>query len=201
MRLRVTPVLERLAFRVAHALLRSSLSHYLEEAPERWRFEAGEHGRPEIVDPPSGARFRFSLSHTSGLVACALILDLAIGVDVEDAARERDVVRIVERMFTPAERVDVLARDGDARRARFLDYWTLKEAHLKALGTGMTAPMRELGFELGESGSVLVTTGAGVGDAGGPWQHFSRRVGARHHLGVAVRAPRPVSLRLHAWAP
>lgn len=52
---------------------------------------------------------RFSLSHTRGLAACPLILNRAIGVDVED-----------------------ISRDLSTGVRRFLEYWTLKEAYVAA---------------------------------------------------------------------
>ena len=50
--------------------------------PAEWRFVTGPAGKPE-VDPALGAQLRFSLSHTSGLVAASVSLDDHVGVDVE----------------------------------------------------------------------------------------------------------------------
>jgi cysteine-rich repeat protein len=42
---------DRELFLLGHALLRHSLSRYADVDPAHWRFETGEHGRPELTDP------------------------------------------------------------------------------------------------------------------------------------------------------
>ena len=67
---------------MAHALARLTLSRYAPVPPEAWSFSLGEHGRPEIEGPSDAGRLRFNLSHTRGMVACAVVRELDIGVDV-----------------------------------------------------------------------------------------------------------------------
>jgi 4'-phosphopantetheinyl transferase len=188
----------RAEYRVAHALLRSCLSQYLGGPAEHWRFEVGAHGRPELVDSPHAGRVRFSLSHTSGFVACAVVLEHAIGIDVELGQRARMIEKIAQRMFTQREREDVLARQGAERHARFLEYWTLKEAHLKAIGTGMTAPMRGLDFSLDAAASARVVLGPAFEGEGTGWQYLRSRCGEAHQLAVAVHSAEPIRFELTA---
>src|SRR2546421_10271518 len=65
----------------AHALLRRALSRHAAVHPSAWRFEPEQHGRPRIVAPSTS--LYFSLSHTRGLAACAIGVDLELGLDVE----------------------------------------------------------------------------------------------------------------------
>src|SRR5262249_49748456 len=76
---------DRVLFLIAHALLRIALSRHSIIDPRAWQFRASTYGRPEIID--SRSRLRFSLSHTRGLAACAIVLDRNIGIDVEHISR------------------------------------------------------------------------------------------------------------------
>jgi 4'-phosphopantetheinyl transferase len=88
----------------------------------------------------------FSLSHTNGMVACAVTSAAAVGVDVERLDRGVDAAKIAARFFAPEETAQLTRLDGDARRAHFCDIWTLKEALVKALGTGIASSLASLAF-------------------------------------------------------
>lgn len=130
----------RKLFLVSHALLRISLSRYAEVSPENWRFSEGEFGRPEVSGPAGVPALRFNLSHTEGLAACVVCLDIDCGVDVERMNRVKDLDGVARRVFTSPEREDLQKRDGDSLQGRFADYWTLKEAYMKARGKGFQLP-------------------------------------------------------------
>ena len=191
----------RREFRLAHALLRSVLSQYRPLAPGEWRFELGEHGRPEVSNDLDGPPLRFNLSHTDGLVACVVAVGARIGIDVESFGRERSIAKIAERMFSSAERMDLERRAGRDRRERFLEYWTLKEAHLKALGAGMVLPMKSIRFELADQGQVRVSFGEGIEPAGESWHYWCARPSPEHQLAVAMTWSGTPSMRMAEHRP
>jgi 4'-phosphopantetheinyl transferase len=163
-------------FAVAHTLVRSVLSLYADVEPQAWRFSTGPHGKPEIAHPGGLPPLRFNLSHTAGLSACAVTLDRDIGVDVEMTGRRVARMEIARRFFAPQEAAAV-----EAEPERFFDYWTLKEAYIKATGRGLSMPLREAP-SLGEQP---------------PGWHFFRDIPSPRHLcAVAVRAPDDSDLRL-----
>ena len=127
-RLRREP--DQRAFLVAHALVRSALSRYADVPPEGWTFVTNRWGRPEIAGPGAGPARRFSLSHTSGLVACAVALDCDCGVDVESFDRGGNPLGVAPRVLAPKELVDLESRPAGEQHDRFLAYWTLKEAYV-----------------------------------------------------------------------
>jgi phosphopantetheine--protein transferase-like protein len=98
----------------------------------------------------------FNLSHTASLVACAVVstagesavpteaevMNVEVGVDVEAGSRKlRGGVDKLARRWLSAAEAATLAElpDGPARATRFLQLWTLKEACVKAAGTGIGA--------------------------------------------------------------
>lgn len=120
---------ERLLSRV---LLRHVLSEYAHIAPVDWRFETGTSGRPAVANrfPP----LSFNLSHSSGLVVCAIApTGSAIGVDVEPFARANEVLSIASKakVFSSRERAELDLLPRPEREAQALRLWTMKEASMK----------------------------------------------------------------------
>lgn len=138
---------DRQSYVAAHGLLRHALSRLTGHLPETWRFAAGPHGKPHLADPPPGCRLRFSISHTRGMAAVAVAQGMEVGVDVEAADRAGLDLALAERFFAPEEAAGLRAIH-DARRARehFIALWTLKEAFVKALGTGLAQPLDSFAF-------------------------------------------------------
>ena len=192
----------RRGFVVAHALLRASLSRAVPLAPAAFRFQEGERGKPELAGPREAAGLRFSLSHTDGLVACALARDVAVGIDVERGARVRDPLALAERFFAPAETAALRGLGAAERRARFLDAWVLKEALLKALGLGIAGALGAVIVAFDEA-LPRVAFEEGFGDDAERWQIALLRPTAEHRLGLAVaRGARPdLALRVRFAEP
>jgi len=139
----------RLEFRVARALVRTTLSrHAPEVAPEAWRFDVGAVGKPFVSGPPGAPRLSFNLSHTRGLVVCAVARRGALGVDVENVTRRTGAVTIAERFFAKQEVAALRAEPEARQRDRFFDFWTLKESYIKARGLGLRIPLGDFGFIL-----------------------------------------------------
>ena len=132
-------------FALGREMARSLVGAALDVAPDVWIWREGPHGRPEIAAPAS--RLHFNLSHSAGLVVCALSRDRTVGVDVEDLTRRAPDPAIVSRYCSPAEAEDVCAQ-SDGWCDRFLTYWTLKEAYLKARGLGISVHLSDISFTL-----------------------------------------------------
>jgi 4'-phosphopantetheinyl transferase len=127
----------RRTYVAAHALLRGMLAHVTGRDPRELQFTHGPNGKPEPVCPPGIARVCINLSHTHDLAAVAMTLDREVGVDIEWIARAAPF-EVMERFFAPSERADVIAAPPSLRSMRFYDFWTMKEAYMKATGQGFS---------------------------------------------------------------
>jgi 4'-phosphopantetheinyl transferase len=181
-------------FLVAHALCRSVLAAYTGLAPEALRFAARAHGKPELLPAPDAAPLRFNLSHTAGLAAVA-VAQAEIGVDVERLDRRVELEAVARRVFSPAEVDHLMASAGVARRQRFFERWTLKEAYVKALGDGLTAPLRDITITYGPEAPPALRS---IHEPGPVWLHLAAP-GPEHVLALALRAGAPSRLRLEPW--
>jgi 4'-phosphopantetheinyl transferase len=172
-------------YAAAHALLRQTLSNGGNQTPGAWRFEKTPSGKPRLSGASADGR-SFSLSHTRGMVACAVTAGAEVGVDVECVDRDVDAGGIAARFFAPAEAAQLTALKGDARRDRFFDLWTLKEALVKALGRGMAVSMKSLAFTVGPGGDIRLDAPDVDTQA---WQFALFAPSPRHRLAVAVQRP------------
>ena len=171
------------------ALVRTTLSRYAAVAPAAWTFRENAYGRPEI-DPaahPEVGPLRFNLSNTRGLIACVVALDREVGVDVEDTERPGESVGIADSFFSRAEVTALRALPEDRRRARFFDYWTLKEAYIKARGMGLSIPLDQFSFVLDQGPRIGITFDPRLGDDAATWQFEQLALSPRHRTAVAVR--------------
>jgi 4'-phosphopantetheinyl transferase len=131
---------------ITRAFVRDLLSYYADIAPNDWRFDKGEKDKPEIVNPP--LPLRFNISHTKGLIICAVTLEDDIGCDVENTTRSNDVLAIANRYFSAIETKELFSLTKEQQQHRFFDYWTLKESYIKAWGLGLAIPLKDFSFNI-----------------------------------------------------
>jgi 4'-phosphopantetheinyl transferase len=188
---------DRRRYLFAHALVRQTLSRYAPETPpDRWHFETNAYGRPHIAasgDGASGTSLRFNLSHTAGMVVCAVARDRDVGVDVEHGrpARGDFVLEIAPHYFAAAEVAALAAQPAATQRDWFFAFWTLKEAYIKARGLGLALPLAGFAFDLkagaAASPDIGISFAPSVTDDPAHW-YFERRLPSPDHaLALAVR--------------
>ncbi|MBK8452739.1 MAG: 4'-phosphopantetheinyl transferase superfamily protein [Thiofilum sp.] len=130
----------RTLYQAAHAFLRQVLSLYAPLRPQAWCFSTNPYGKPCITNPHYES-IQFNLSHTEGLVACVVAHNITVGIDIERIQPMEDLAAVARYTFAPCEAEAVLAlSDPLQQQQRFFTYWTLKEACLKAWGTGFSLP-------------------------------------------------------------
>jgi 4'-phosphopantetheinyl transferase len=192
---------DRHSYLAAHALTRAVLAPLAGQPAPELQFEAGPHGRPELCQPVLSPRLRFNLSHTRGLVACAVALEHAVGVDVEHVDRRADIEQLAPAVFSERERAELLELEDADKRARFFRLWTLKEAYIKAVGKGLSLPLRSITLELpfGEQPRLLFA--APLCDDGAQWWLDVHAPRPGHVLAVALHVAPPVRATIHEWTP
>lgn len=178
---------DRHLFALGRGLLRTLLSRFAPPAPAEWVFRANRYGRPEIEGPCGYGWLRFNLSHTEGLVAVALARGRDVGVDVEPLGAVAFDQELPRGSLSPSE-LAALARQPRADRERtFLQLWTLKEAYLKAIGRGHSAPARSISFDVPLDDPARVSFGPELGDTSDRWHFRQISPSPSHVLALAVR--------------
>ena len=172
---------------VTRALVRTTLSRYAAVGPAAWRFEQNRYGRPHLAPGQTHRDLRFNLSHTRGLIACAVTIGHEIGVDVESLSRPGETVEIADRYFSAREIRSLRALPQERQRERFFAYWTLKESYIKARGMGLALPLDQFSFLLDGGAPIGIEFDPRLGDDSRDWQFDLRRPGEEHMLAIGVR--------------
>jgi 4'-phosphopantetheinyl transferase len=179
---------DRERFVIGRVLARTMLSCHAPVTPREWSIEIDERGRPELRKVPAGTPdLRFNLSHTPGLIACAVTIGREVGVDVEHIRRALFHQTIPERFFSPQEVADLRARPADEQPVVFFDYWTLKESYIKARGLGLALPLGQFTFRLGRSASPSIEFAPELHDDPLTWQFAQFWPTVEHRMAVAIR--------------
>lgn len=131
----------RWEFLLSRIFRRAVIADYLKKKMSFLRFGTQPEGKP------FGENFdlQFNTAHTDGIVALSLSRE-SVGVDVEKinpTARERFSL-LAQRYFSPEEYRFWQAQPEALKPGAFLRLFTLKEAHLKALGCGLRFPLDRL---------------------------------------------------------
>jgi phosphopantetheine--protein transferase-like protein len=99
-----------------------------------------------LVDSPTP--LAFNLSDSADWLVCAVTAGTAVGVDIEYCDPEREVMKLARRFFRSTEIAVLEALSREQQLARFYDYWTLKEARVKAHGVALGLELERSGFQL-----------------------------------------------------
>ena len=189
---------DRWMFALGRQTAREMVGEALGVGPSEWHWREGSHGRPEIDQPATD--LHFNLSHSAGLVACAIGRGRELGVDLEHLQRLAPDPAIVDRYLSPAEAADVRAQGPDWIN-RFLLYWTLKEAYLKARGLGISVPLSDITFRLEGSDAARIEFDGALNGTDARWTFQWRPIAPEHLVALAAStATGPVVFELETAA-
>ncbi len=135
---------------VAQAHLRRVLGGLTDTRPEDIDFQFGKHGKPFLPGGPS-----FNQSHSEDRIMIGVAAEGRLGVDIEEVREVKYMLGIADKNFGGDEAARLHAAPENERLELFFRLWTRKEAFLKAVGVGLTHPLRTF--------SVDPTQGAGQG--------------------------------------
>ena len=112
-----------------------------------------ERGRPllDVAGRPLGLSITRSGARSVALVRA----DGPVGVDLERLDRDLDVDVVARYFYDSDEQAELAALPTVARRQRFFELWTWKEAVLKCAGLGLQAPLPRAARPARAGGLVL----------------------------------------------
>ena len=126
----------RRRFALSRAALRAILCSRLDCRNEQLTFETSEHGKPiaRVDETPAPISFNVSHSGEHGLIAFSH--EGRLGIDVEERIVHRNMDLLIEGVFGQSERAELALAQGNEKVRRFFRLWTIKEALIKAHGSG-----------------------------------------------------------------
>ncbi|NOQ35021.1 MAG: 4'-phosphopantetheinyl transferase superfamily protein [Methylococcaceae bacterium] len=180
---------------ITRALVRTTLSRYADVNPKEWQFSKNKYGKPAIKNPSS--ELCFNLSNTETLIVCAVSKQQDMGVDVESMQHKSSTVEIAQRFFAKQEVEELLSVPKAKQRQRFFQYWTLKEAYIKAKGMGLYLPLEQFAFSINESNkSLSLSFDERLQDEAKDWQYWLLQVTDSHYAAVCIYNPKKIVYKL-----
>jgi 4'-phosphopantetheinyl transferase len=182
---------DKARFLLGAAVIRRVLGRELEVAPADVRLDrtCPDCGQPHGKVATDG--MQLSVSHSGDLVAVAFHPRTPVGVDVElvDPTIDADSLAAVSLSEVEA---DQLAEVEPARRARaFTQYWTRKEAVVKATGDGIRADLRKVIVSAPDRPAALVEWPG----YDGPVRLVDLQAGQDYAAALAVLSDEPLDVR------
>jgi 4'-phosphopantetheinyl transferase len=144
---------DRARWTSARVALRQILAGYTGDHPAQLRLVRGDHGKPALL---GGSLLHFSLAHARERAVLALSRNREVGIDLEPIEPRLDVSMLMEVVCSQSEVARLDALHPAARLEAFLTYWTLKEAYLKGIGTGLSRDPRTIEIVLHPDGRAEI---------------------------------------------
>lgn len=143
---------------VTRGLLRTALSHVLEQSPGAFSFEYTTEKKPYLAKKFDGQCVSFNVSHSNGQSLVAISLERNIGIDIEKIRNDVEHEKLAKRFFSLAEYEALKQYEGDTAQA-FFAVWTRKEAFVKAVGKGIAFGLNEFDVNIdpNEAPQMLTT--------------------------------------------
>jgi 4'-phosphopantetheinyl transferase len=135
-------------FVAARGILRMILGHYLGKKPIELRFEYSSYGKPILATNAGYDSLHFNLSHSDVIALYAISRGRNIGIDIERVQDNIEVEQVAGRFFSLGEISSLDSVDKKNRSGTFFQYWTRKEAFIKAKGEGISFPMENCDVSL-----------------------------------------------------
>ncbi len=124
----------------ADYLCRKAISEFCGISPEQIQFSVAEFGKPYI----NGIDAHFSISHSGDMVVCA-VSDKETGIDIEKIRKTNP--RSSQKFASESEEKYISSHENG-----LFEIWTLKEAYFKCIGTGLGSDIKNVSFDISESG-------------------------------------------------
>jgi 4'-phosphopantetheinyl transferase len=179
----------RHSFILARGALRILLGAYLDRPPSAIQFQYGSKVKPSLAT----AFPRFNASHSGDLAVFAFTANCEIGVDVDQIRPVPDMQDIANRFFCTEEAAELTSLPPDQQEQAFFLCWTRKEAYIKAIGDGLSAPLDNFHVTMQPGQPARFIHVEHDANAANDWKLYDLQLAPNYSAALAYRdAERPV---------
>ena len=181
------PFLRR-RFVAGRGALRAILAEYLSVEPQKLTFSYSAYGKPSLLN--TSGNIQFNVSHSNDLMVAAICREWPIGVDIEKEEPRFHAMDIAAKYFCRRERDEIARRCGQASLRAFFQFWTAKEAVLKATSLGLSLELSSLEIGLTPLRILAMEDAGKIHPANWHLTAFSPAAGYSGALAVAAEPAR-----------
>ncbi|MDX1755447.1 MAG: 4'-phosphopantetheinyl transferase superfamily protein [Marinobacter sp.] len=180
---------DRQRFLITRALARTVLSDYIKPVtPASLQFTQNAHGKPAIAPEQLPYPLTFNISHSGDLIGLAIAHGQDIGLDIERLNPEIATHQLAQRVLSEREYLQLQAAAPARFCERFFEFWTLKEAYLKARGMGLTIPLNSFSLQLAGQERTAVRWTPQQGGVPGEWSFRQFKPADNYAGALAIRS-------------
>jgi len=179
---------KKVEFLVGRLMLKGLIGQHLGRRPEEITFVKNHYGKLYLPDALRPAEpLHFNLTHSGKRIVVAVTTYSEIGVDVEETTK--DHLNLMPSVYQEME-IDFVNAQPDmaGKHDAFYMLWTRKEAHMKAVGMGMSLPPNSFHVPLERERAVR-----------DPWEYRTFRTDPEYMISTALqkRAEDELDYELH----
>jgi phosphopantetheine--protein transferase-like protein len=127
---------------LSHGLLRYLLSLYVERNPQDIQYLVNQFGKPFLKD--DNCTLQFNMSHSKDYAVYIIALEDQVGIDIEWKDKDINIQEIFELVLSPTEVTNFNQLNSEEKFHAFYCIWTKKEAIIKAIGQGLSYPIKTI---------------------------------------------------------
>ncbi len=188
---------DRNLYIAAHGFLRLILGFYEGIDPADVQFVRNPYGKPLIAGNNRPEKMMFNLSHSGNRILFAFTRGREIGVDIEKIRADFACQEIAERFFSEQEVAVFNSLPKEKKTEAFFNCWTRKEAFIKAVGEGLSYPLKDFDVTLRSGQEAQLLNICRQSDEASNWTLVDIPVNDEYKGAVAVRAK---DLSFKQWA-
>jgi len=171
-------------FIFAHFALHQILSRYLNLPPQTIQFTKNAHGKPELLAHQNPHHLEFNLSHSQDSAVIGLRTQKPIGVDIEYHS-EREWLSLAKHSFSEQEYEALKSLPLSQHQESFFHIWAQKEAFIKAIGLGLSYPLKTFSVSALPPASLIETES----EEKNQWFLHSYQPHPQAHIAIATLKP------------
>lgn len=132
-------------FACTRTMLRNILARYLSTPTQQLIFLQNKYGKPFISNELSSTKIHFNAAHSNDIIICAFNHRTSVGIDIEYVNYNvEDLLLESQHILSPDELQYIKNLPYLKKLHIFYKIWTVKEAHLKRIGVGITGVMSKV---------------------------------------------------------
>ena len=158
---------------VSKGLLKSFISSYLNIGTGEINFVQNEYGKPSLTPELNEIDLHFNISHSEHFGMFAFTIGKQLGIDIESVQEITNLNQIVDLCFSDSEKEWFYNSDPGLKKELFYKVWTGKEAYIKAIGKGLSFPLKEIEFKINSNNSIEFQNVHGDLPYRGKWNIFT----------------------------
>jgi len=158
---------------VSKGLLKDFISKYLNIETKEISFVQNKYGKPSLQPELNEMNLQFNVSHSENLGIFAFTKGYELGIDVESIQETPNLNRLVDKCFSDFEKEWFYKSEPSLQKELFYKVWTGKEAFIKAIGIGLSFPLKEIEFKINSNKAIEFQSIHGDISYRGKWNIFT----------------------------